>query len=149
MVGERTAEFLAEHFGSMDALMNASVEELQQVGEVGPRVSESIHEFFSEPKNRKLIDRLKAAGLQMRGEKKQRGTALAGKTFVLTGTLARRTREEAKAMIEAAGGKVSGSVSKKTDYVVAGADPGSKIDKAREFGVEVIGEADLEEMTAK
>jgi DNA ligase (NAD+) len=85
----------------------------------------------------------------MRGEKKQRGTALAGKTFVLTGTLARRTREEAKAMIEAAGGKVSGSVSKKTDYVVAGADPGSKIDKAREFGVEVIGEADLEEMTAK
>ncbi|HZU23325.1 MAG TPA: NAD-dependent DNA ligase LigA [Terriglobales bacterium] len=146
MVGERTAELLAEHFGSMDALMSATVEDLQQVGEVGPRVSASIREFFDEPKNRKLIERLKAAGLQMHGEKKQRGTALAGKTFVLTGTLARRTREEAKSLIEAAGGKVSASVSKKTSYVVAGADAGSKLDKARELGVEIIDEKQLEVM---
>lgn len=148
MVGERTAGLLSEHFGSMDALMDASIEDLQQVGEVGPRVSESIREFFDEPKNRKLVERLKAAGLQMRGQKKQRGTALAGKTFVLTGTLAKRTREEAKSLIEAAGGKVSGSVSKKTDYVVAGADAGSKLDKARELGVEVITEEQLEELAS-
>lgn len=146
MVGARTAELLAEHFGSMDALMEASIEELQQAPEVGPRVSESIRDFFDEPKNRKLVERLKAAGLQMRGEKKQRGTALAGKTFVLTGTLAKRTREEAKALIEAAGGKVSGSVSKKTDFVVAGAEAGSKLEKARELGVEVISEDDLEKL---
>jgi len=146
MVGERTAELLAEHLGSMDALMDASIEELQQVGEVGPRVSESILEFFDEPKNRKLVERLQRAGLQMRGEKKKRGIALAGKTFVLTGTLAKRTREEAKSLIEAAGGKVSGSVSKKTNYVVAGADAGSKLEKARELGVEVITEEQLEEM---
>jgi DNA ligase (NAD+) len=147
MVGQRTAELLAEHFGSMDALMNASIEELQRVGEVGPRVSASIREFFDEPKNRKLVERLKAAGLRMRGETKKRGTALAEKTFVLTGTLAKRTREEAKALIEAAGGKVSGSVSKKTDYVVAGADAGSKLDKARELGVEIIDEEQLEQLT--
>jgi DNA ligase (NAD+) len=146
MVGERTAELLAEHLGSMDALMDSSIEELQQVGEVGPRVSESIREFFDEPKNRKLVERLQRAGLQMRGEKKKRGIALAGKTFVLTGSLAKRTREEAKSLIEAAGGKVSGSVSKKTNYVVAGADAGSKLEKARELGVEVITEEQLEEM---
>jgi DNA ligase (NAD+) len=149
MVGERTAELLAEHFGSVDALMDASIEELQEVGEVGPRVSESIREFFDEPKNRKLVERLKRAGLQMRGEKKRRGTALAGKTFVLTGTLAKRTREEAKALIEAAGGKVSGSVSKKTNYVVAGADAGSKLEKARELGVEIINEEQLEQMSGQ
>ncbi|MBV8207672.1 MAG: NAD-dependent DNA ligase LigA [Acidobacteria bacterium] len=144
MVGERTAGLLAAHFGSMDELMIAGAEQLQQVPEVGPRVSESIREFFDEPGNHRLIERLKAAGLQMRGPKKQRGTALAGKTFVLTGTLARRTREDAKALIEAAGGKVSGSVSKKTTYVVAGADPGSKLEKARELGVQVITEKELE-----
>lgn len=140
MVGERTAQFLAEHFGSMEALESAGVEELQNVNEVGPRIAESIVEFFGIPANRKLVDRLREAGLTLAGPKKERGTKLAGKTFVLTGTLPTLTRDEAKKMIEDAGGKVTGSVSKKTDYVVAGADAGSKLDKAKELGVEVIDE---------
>jgi len=151
-VGERTAEFLAEHFGSMDALIEAATlgdedearEKLQEVQEVGPRIAASIREFFLEEKNIKLIERLRAAGLQMSGKKKVRGTQLAGKTFVLTGTLERYSRDEAKRRIEDAGGKVSGSVSKKTDYVVAGAEAGSKLDKARELGVAVIDEKQLE-----
>jgi len=146
MVGERTAQFLAEHFGSMEALESASVEELQNVNEVGPRIAESIVEFFSIPANRKLIERLRAAGLAFKGQKKERGTKLAGKTFVLTGTLAKYTRDEAKKMIEDAGGRVSGSVSKKTDYVVAGADAGSKLEKAKELGVAVIDEKELEKL---
>jgi DNA ligase (NAD+) len=144
MVGERTAQFLAEHFGSMEALENASVEELQNVNEVGPRIAESIVEFFSIAANRKLVERLREAKLTLSGEKKRRGTQLAGKTFVLTGTLAHFTRDEAKKMIEDAGGKVTGSVSKKTDYVVAGADAGSKLDKAKELGVKVIDEKEME-----
>jgi DNA ligase (NAD+) len=146
MVGERTAQFLAEHFGSMDALMEASEEELQAVNEIGPRVSQSIREFFDEPRNVALVDKLRAAGLTFKGTKKQRGTALAGKTFVLTGTLERHSRDEAKKLIEDAGGKVAGSVSKKTDYVVAGAEAGSKLDKAKELGVAVIGEKEMEEL---
>ena len=146
MVGERTAQFLAEHFGSMEALASASVEELQSVNEVGPKIAESIAEFFSNPANRKLVERLGEAGLAFKGQKKERGTKLAGKTFVLTGTLARYTRDEAKKMIEDAGGKVTGSVSKKTDYVVAGADAGSKLEKARELGVKVIGEEKMQEL---
>ncbi|HZP23373.1 MAG TPA: NAD-dependent DNA ligase LigA [Terriglobales bacterium] len=145
-VGERTAQFLAEHFGSIDALMKASEEELQEVNEIGPSVSASIREFFDEPKNVALVKRLAAAGLKFTGEKKQRGTALAGKTFVLTGTLERHTRDQAKTLIEDAGGKVAGSVSKKTDYVVAGADAGSKLDKARQLGVAVISEKEMEEL---
>jgi DNA ligase (NAD+) len=144
MVGERTAQFLAEHFGSMEALEQAGVEELQNVNEVGPRIAESIVEFFSVPANRKLVERLGESGLAFQGKKKERGTKLAGKTFVLTGTLAKHTRDEAKKMIEDAGGKVAGSVSKKTDYVVAGADAGSKLDKAKELGVAVIDEKEME-----
>jgi DNA ligase (NAD+) len=147
MVGERTAQFLAEHFGSMEALESASVEELQNVDEVGPRIAESIAEFFSIPANRKLIQSLREAGLTLKGKKKERGTKLVGKTFVLTGTLQKYTRDEAKKMIEDAGGKVTGSVSKKTDYVVAGADAGSKLDKAKELGVAVIDETEMEELT--
>jgi DNA ligase (NAD+) len=147
MVGERTAQFLAEHFGSMEALANAAVEELQNVNEVGPKIAESIAEFFSNPANRKLVERLGEAGLAFKGQKKERGTKLAGKTFVLTGTLAKYTRDEAKKMIEDAGGKVTGSVSKKTDYVVAGADAGSKLDKAKELGVSVIDEKAMERLT--
>jgi DNA ligase (NAD+) len=145
-VGERTAEFLADHFGSMDALMKASVEELQEVNEVGPRIAESIAEFFQEPKNRELVEQLRKAGLTFTGVKKERGTKLAGKTFVLTGTLAKYSRDEAKKMIEDAGGRVSGSVSKKTDYVVAGSDAGSKLDKAKELGVAVIDERAMEKL---
>jgi len=146
MVGERTAQFLAEHFGSMEALESAGVEELQDVNEVGPRIAESIVEFFSIGANRKLVERLRESGLTLTGQKKQRGTKLAGKTFVLTGTLAHFTRDEAKKMIEDAGGKVTGSVSKKTDYVVAGADAGSKLDKAKELGVMVVDEKEMEKL---
>jgi len=144
MVGERTAQFLAEHFGSMEELEKAGVEELQNVNEVGPRIAESIVEFFAIAANQDLIERLRKAKLRLTGERKQRGTKLAGKTFVLTGTLAHFTRDEAKKMIEDAGGKVTSSVSKKTDYVVAGADAGSKLDKAKELGVKVIDEKELE-----
>jgi DNA ligase (NAD+) len=119
---------------------------LKEVEEVGPRIAASIREFFLEPKNIKLVERLRAAGLQMKGVKKLRGTQLAGKTFVLTGTLQNLSRDEAKRRIEDAGGKVSGSVSKKTDYVVAGEEAGSKLDKARELGVAVITESDLNKL---
>ncbi|HTY84224.1 MAG TPA: NAD-dependent DNA ligase LigA [Silvibacterium sp.] len=146
MVGERTAQFLAEHFGSVEAIENASVEELQNVAEVGPKIAESIAEFFSIKANRELVKRLRDADLTMQGEKKQRGIKLAGKTFVLTGTLAHFTRDEARKLIEDAGGKVTGSVSKKTDYVVAGADAGSKLDKAKELGVAVIGEKEMQKL---
>jgi DNA ligase (NAD+) len=145
-VGERTAQFLAEHFGSIDALMNASAEELQEVNEVGPRIAQSIAEFFQEPRNRDLVKRLREFKLSLSGKKKQRGTKLAGKTFVLTGTLTNYSRDQAKKLIEDAGGRVSGSVSKKTDYVVAGADAGSKLEKARELGVPVIGEKEMDEL---
>jgi len=147
-VGERTAQFLAEHFGSMDTLMKASSEELQQVNEVGSRIAESIEEFFQEPRNGELVERLGKAGLTFSGTKKERGTTFAGKTFVLTGTLS-RPRDQVKQMIEDAGGRVSGSVSKKTDYVVAGEDAGSKLDKAKELGVEVIEEKELEAMLGR
>jgi DNA ligase (NAD+) len=145
-VGERTAQFLAEHFGSMEALEKASVDELQNVNEVGPRIAESIAEFFGVAANRKLVERLRDAGLTLTGAKKQRGTTLTGKTFVLTGTLAKYTRDQAKKMIEDAGGKVTGSVSKKTDYVVAGSDAGSKLDKANQLGVRVIDEGEMEKL---
>jgi DNA ligase (NAD+) len=109
-------------------------------------VSAAIREFFDEPKNVALVKRLKEAGLQFTGEKRERGTALTGKTFVLTGTLPKYSRDEAKKMIEDAGGKVVGSVSKKTDYVVAGAEAGSKLDKAKELGVAVIAEGEMEKL---
>ncbi len=143
MVGERTAQFLAEHFGSMDDLMDASEEELQNVTEVGPRIAQSIVEFFAEPSNRKLIERLRDAELTFTGKKKERGTRLAGKTFVLTGTLT-RPRDVVKKALEDAGGRVAGSVSKTPDYVVAGADSGYKLDTATELGVRVISESVME-----
>jgi DNA ligase (NAD+) len=145
-VGERTAQFLAEHFGDIGALEKAGEEELQEVEEVGPRIAKSIVEFFAEPKNRELVEELRAAGLTLKGKKKERGTKLAGKTFVLTGTLANYTRDQAKKLIEDAGGKVAGSVSKKTDYVVAGTDAGSKLDKAKELGVAVVDEKGMAEL---
>src|SRR5579863_1932537 len=143
-VGERTAQILAETFGSLDAIAQADEEVLQQAEEVGPKVSESIRQFFHEPRNRDLVEKLRQAGLTFAHQViKKTGGALEGKTFVITGTLPNLSREEAKARIESAGGKVTGSVSKKTDYVLAGADPGSKLDKANQLGVSVIGEAEL------
>jgi DNA ligase (NAD+) len=141
-VGERTAELLAEHFVSLDELMEAKPEELEEVPEVGERVSQAIVEFFSEKKNQELVEQLRKAGLRFKGQKKQRGTKLTGKTFVITGTLS-QPRDHFKQMIEDAGGKVAGSVSKKTDYVLAGEEAGSKLDKAKELGVAVIGEKEL------
>lgn len=142
-VGERTGQLLAGHFGSIDALMAASAEELEAVNEVGPRVAQAIVEFFAEPKNVALIGRLKEAGLTFAAEKKVRTTTLEGMTFVLTGTLPTLTREVAKERIEAAGGRVSGGVSKKTSYVVAGEEAGSKLDRAKTLGVTVLDEAGL------
>jgi len=148
-VGERTAELLAQEFGSIEALEAATAEELERVEEVGPRISQAILEFFSQPANRELVARLKAIGVDMTAEKKQRSSQLAGLTFVLTGTLPTLTRDEAKAKIEAAGGKTAGSVSKKTSYVVAGEEAGSKLDKARELNVQVIDEAGLLKLLEK
>jgi len=128
----------------MDALMKAKEEELEQVDEVGPRIASSIAEFFAEPKNRELVKRLREAGLTLSGKKKERGTKLAGKTFVLTGTLAHHTRQDAKKLIEDLGGRVAGSVSKKTDYVVAGSDAGAKLDKARDLGIPILGEEEMD-----
>ncbi len=142
-VGERTAELLAQEFGTIEALMGASAEELERVEEVGPRISQAILEFFGDKENRHLVRRLEDASVDMTAEKKQRSTQLAGLTFVLTGTLPKMTREEAKEKIEAAGGKTAGSVSKKTSYVVAGEEAGSKLDKARELKVPVIDEEGL------
>ena len=142
-VGERTAELLAEEFGTIDALQAATAEELERVEEVGPRISESILEFFSRPANVALVQALKDAGVDMTAEKKIRSTQLAGLTFVLTGTLPTLTRDEAKKRIESAGGKTAGSVSKKTSYVVAGEEAGSKLDKAVELKVPVLDEAGL------
>jgi DNA ligase (NAD+) len=113
------------------------------VEEVGPRISQAILEFFAQPANQALVQTLKDAGLDMTAEKKQRSTQLAGLTFVLTGTLPTLTREAAKAMIEAAGGKTAGSVSKKTSYVVAGEEAGSKLEKALELKIPVLDEAAL------
>ena len=145
MVGERTASILADDFGSMDKLSAANMEELQSVFEVGPKVAASIHTFFREPKNRDLLERLRREGLQFEAEKKiAKATPLSGKTFVLTGTLETYSREEAKERIEQAGGYVTGSVSKKTDYLVAGSDPGSKLEKAKSLGVTIIGEKELQ-----
>jgi DNA ligase (NAD+) len=143
-VGERTAVFLAEAFGSMDAIANASLEELQQAEEVGPKVAESVFQFLREPHNQQLIERLRAAGLQFEYQTtRPKAGPLKGLTFVLTGTLPNLSRDEAKSRIEAAGGKVTGTVSKKTHYVVAGSDAGSKLDKAQELGVKIVTEQQL------
>ncbi|MCL2659785.1 MAG: NAD-dependent DNA ligase LigA [Acidobacteriaceae bacterium] len=145
-VGERTAQALAEEFGSMDALMAASVEDLTRIRDVGPAVAASIRDFFANKKNLDLVERLREAGLTFTAEKRVRGTKLEGLTFVLTGTLPNLTREAAKEKIEAAGGHVSGSVSKKTDYVVAGEEAGSKLEKATALGIKVLDEAALVEL---
>ncbi len=146
-VGERTAVFLAEAFGSLDKIAGASVDELQRAEEVGPKVAESVYQFFHEPHNRELVERLRAAGLRFDYEiKRKKGGPFQGLTFVLTGTLPNLSREEASHVIELAGGKVTGSVSRKTSYVVAGVEAGSKLDKARALAVQVIDERRLLEL---
>lgn len=144
-VGEATAKDLAKHFGKLSTLMQASLQDLLQVNDVGPVVAESITNFFAEVHNQTVIAELLAAGITWpETEGKQLATGnLVGKTFVLTGTLPNLSRDSAKEMVEAAGGKVSGSVSKKTDYVIAGSDAGSKLDKAQELGVAILDEAGL------
>jgi len=146
-VGERTAQLLAEHFSSLEELAAAKKEELEEVPEVGPKVAASIVEFFSEPANRKLIKKLREAGVHPTAEKRVvKSQKLAGKSFVFTGGLANRSREEAGEIVQQHGGKVSGSVSKKTDYVVVGTDPGSKYDKAKELGVAILTETEFEKL---
>ncbi|TMH01440.1 MAG: NAD-dependent DNA ligase LigA, partial [Betaproteobacteria bacterium] len=151
-VGESTAKDLAKHFGKLDAIMDASVEQLLEVYDVGPVVAQSIRTFFDQPHNREVAEQLRAAGVhwdEHEGSQRKAGPQpLAGKTLVLTGSLPTLTRDEAKGLIEGAGGKVTGSVSKKTDYVVAGEEAGSKLDKARELGVTVLDEDGLRALLA-
>ena len=144
-VGEATAKDLARHFGSLDAIMDASVEQLLQVNDVGPVVAEAIHTFFAQPHNREVVEQLRACGVTWEeGAPAERATLpLAGKTVVLTGTLPTLSRDAAKDMLEAAGAKVAGSVSTKTHYVVAGEEAGSKLAKAQELGVPVLDEAGM------
>ncbi len=144
-VGERTAQFLADHFGSLDKLEKANVDELLEVEEVGPKIAESIAAFFAEKRNREVLEKLRDAGLKFEKKKAARreSSPLEGKQFVLTGTLPNYSRDEAQKMIEDAGGRVTGSVSKKTDYVVVGAEPGSKLDKAKSLGITTIDEGEL------
>ena len=144
-VGEATAKELARHFGQLDRIMDASVEALAEVSDVGPVVAQSIHTFFEQPHNREVVEQLRACGLQWEeGEPAARAPQpLAGKTFVLTGTFPTLSRDEAKDLLESAGAKVAGSVSKKTDYVVAGAEAGSKLEKAKSLGVTVIDETEM------
>jgi DNA ligase (NAD+) len=145
-VGETTAKDLANHYQSMHALMDASLENLLTVKDVGPVVADSITSFMEEAHNREVIEQLLASGMQLTVEEKIISAAVAGKTFVLTGTFPTMTRDEAKDLLEKAGAKVAGSVSKKTDYVVAGADAGNKLTKAEELGVPVIDEVALLEL---
>ncbi len=149
-VGEATAKDLARHFGSLDRVLAADQEQLMQVIDVGPVVAQCLRQFCTEPHNLEVVEQLRAAGVTwVEGEfagnaSAAAGSSLSGKVFVLTGTLPSLAREEAKALIEAVGGKVSGSVSKRTDYVVAGAEAGSKLEKAQALGVTVIDEAQLQ-----
>ena len=146
-VGERTGQLLAEQFSSLEDLAAASAEDLETVPEVGPKVSESIVEFFSEPANRTILKKLQKAGVRPTAEKREiKSKKLAGNSFVFTGGLANRSREEAGELVLEHGGKVSGSVSKKTDYVVVGTDPGSKYDKAKELGVTILSESEFEKL---
>ena len=146
-VGERTGQLLAEHFSSVEDLAAATAEELENVPEVGPKVAASVTDFFAEAANRNVIKKLSKAGVRPKAEKREvKSQKLAGKSFVFTGGLANRSREEAGELVQQHGGKVSGSVSKKTDYVVVGTDPGSKYEKAKELGVPILAEKEFEQL---
>ena len=150
-VGEATARDLARHFGALEPILTADEEALLQVNDVGPVVVQCLRQFFAEPHNLEVIKALRDAGVSWPDIEvsRQAAGALAGKVLVLTGTLPTLSRDDARALIEAAGGKVSGSVSKKSDFVVAGADAGSKLEKAQQLGVAVIDEAQLQSLLAK
>ncbi len=149
-VGERTAQLLANHFGALDKIAKATPEELMEAEEVGARIAEAIQEFFQEKRNREVIEKLRKKGLQFeQAQTRKREGRLTGKQFVLTGTLPSLSRQDATDLIEAEGGRVIGSVSKKTDYVVVGADAGSKLDKARALGIAILDEAELKKLLAK
>jgi DNA ligase (NAD+) len=142
-VGERTAQILAKEFASIERLEQASREEFELIHEIGPKLAESVHNFFRQPENRDLIERLRAAGLPMESgdvQEPRESPVFAGKTVVITGTLDGLTRDEASALVERRGGRVTSSVSKKTSFVLAGRDPGSKVEKARELGVSILDE---------
>jgi DNA ligase (NAD+) len=146
-VGSHVAQVLAEHFGTLDAVKNASVEELEAVSDIGHQTAESIHSFFSEEENRRILARMREAGVEPQPvEAGPQDGALGGTTFVLTGSLERYTRAEARRRIEEAGGKVTSSVSSATDYVVAGSDPGSKLEQARKKGTPVLSEEEFERL---
>jgi DNA ligase (NAD+) len=148
-VGERTAGILAREFGSLKKLTQATVEQLDDVPEIGLTMAQSIHDWFADAGNQELCERLHAVGVRTELDQTTKSSTdekFAGKQFVLTGTLPNLTRDEAKSLIESHGGRVMSSVSKKTDYVVAGAEPGSKLDKANQLGVPVIDEAEFKKM---
>ena len=148
-VGEHTAKILASAFGNMENLANASDEELRSLREIGPQVAQNIREFFSSQRNTSMIKRMLEAGVQPTSEGKRLGGKFSGMNFVFTGTLTRFSREAAKRIVENEGGHATGSVSRKTDYVVAGTDAGSKLTKARELGIQVINETDFLELVEK
>jgi DNA ligase (NAD+) len=139
-IGSQSAQILAEHFGSLSALMTAGEEELAEIDQIGPTMAKSIYEYFRDPENRSIIDQLLDAGVKPEQPKTRRSDKLAGKTIVVTGTLENLSRQQVQQAIRQAGGKSSSSISKKTDFVLAGENPGSKLDKARKLGVEVIDE---------
>jgi DNA ligase (NAD+) len=146
-VGERTGELLAGHFCSVEDLAAAIQEQLEEVSEVGPKVAAAITEFFSEPANRQLIKKLHKAGVHPTTKKREiKSDKFVGKSFVFTGGLANRSREEAAEIVKQHGGTISGSVSKKTNYVIVGTDPGSKHDKAKALGVTILTEKDFEKL---
>ena len=146
MIGSRAAQILAAHFGNIDPLMSASVDELSSISEIGTKMAQSIVEYFKQDKSLYIIERLRAAGVDLTYTSTQKGNNFDGKIFVLTGTLPTLKRNDAKKLIESYGGKVSGSVSKNTDFVVAGEEAGSKLDKALSLGIKVLSEAELTEM---
>jgi DNA ligase (NAD+) len=148
-VGVHLAKILAQQFGSLPALERASLDELRAIHEVGPQVAQSVVNFFASSRNREILDQLLAAGVAPQVEIKRSGGPLAGKIFVFTGAMSRFGRKEAQELVERLGGRASGSVSKKTDYVIAGEEAGSKLEKARELGVTVLSEEEFEQLLKK
>ncbi len=148
-IGSQSAQILAEHFGSLDALMKADVQTLEAIDQIGPTMAESVYEYFRKPDNQVVIDELLAAGVKPKQPQMKRSDKLMGKTIVVTGTLTNFSRQQAEQVIRQAGGKASSSVSKKTDFVLAGREAGSKLDKAQKLGIKVISEEEFLDMLGK